>query len=72
VAVADTPLLQERSERARRARLAGGGRKPVVDRETVIALRKAGKTLKETAEGARCSVHTVVRIMAEAQGGETN
>jgi hypothetical protein len=63
----ETMTAVERSERARRARLAGGGRKPVVDGEKVLALRAEGRTLKETAKAARCSVPTVVRILRQAR-----
>lgn len=53
--------------RTARAKLAGmaGGRPQRVNRNRVIALRTAGKSLAEVAAACRCSVSTVTRIMAD-------
>ena len=63
----ETMTPEERSERARRAGVLGG-RPPHVDREKVIALRKAGKSLSEVAVALNCSPSTVSRIMARVRG----
>jgi hypothetical protein len=65
----ETMTAAERTERARRARLAGGGRKAVIDREKVMALRAAGKTQQEVAKALHCSRSTVCRIMAGTRQG---
>jgi DNA invertase Pin-like site-specific DNA recombinase len=59
----ETMTAAERKARAKHAGLAGG-RPPVVDREKVIALRAAGKTLEEIATVLHCSRSTVSRIAA--------
>jgi DNA invertase Pin-like site-specific DNA recombinase len=43
---------------------AAGGRPRVFDRERIIALRTAGKSLEEVAAAVHCSMSTVSRIMA--------
>ena len=57
-------------ERTARAKIGGaaGGRPVEVDREKVIALRTAGKSLAEVAAACRCSVSTVTRIMKRSKG----
>ena len=62
----ETMTAKQRRARAKRAGLAGG-RPPVVDRERVIALRAAGKTLEGIAAALRCSRSTVSRIIATRQ-----
>jgi DNA invertase Pin-like site-specific DNA recombinase len=53
------------AERKARAKVAGmaGGRPVEVNRERVIALRTAGKSLAEVAAACHCSVSTVSRII---------
>jgi DNA invertase Pin-like site-specific DNA recombinase len=67
--------LETMTEAARRARAknAGlaGGRPRVVNRERVIALRTAGKSLGEVAAAVHCRISTVSRIMnRNAKGTE--
>ena len=60
----ETMTAAQRTARAKHAGMQGG-RPRVVDRERVVALRKAGKTIVEVAAAARCSVSTVSRILAD-------
>ena len=62
----ETMAAEQRRARAKHAGLAGG-RPPVVDRESVIALRAAGKTLEVIAAALRCIRSTVSRIIATRQ-----
>jgi transposase len=65
----ETMTKAARRARALRAGLAGG-RPRVVDRERVIALRAAGKSLEEIAAAVHCSASTVSRIVARTRQGK--